>query len=48
MNANFGILPELNEKVKDKKLRYEKLAKRSLKNLDDIYSNKIFKEMKNL
>lgn len=32
MNANFGILPELNEKVKDKKLRYEKLAKRSLKN----------------
>ena len=48
MNANFGILPELNEKVKDKKLRYEKLAKRSLENLDDIYSNKIFKEMKNL
>ena len=32
MNANFGILPELNEKVKDKKLRYEKLAKRSLEN----------------
>ncbi|MBR2786418.1 MAG: methylenetetrahydrofolate--tRNA-(uracil(54)-C(5))-methyltransferase (FADH(2)-oxidizing) TrmFO [Clostridia bacterium] len=30
MNANFGILPELNEKIKDKKVRYEKLAKRSL------------------
>jgi len=33
MNANFGILPELDEKIKDKKLRYEKLAKRSLKNI---------------
>lgn len=30
MNANFGILPELGEKIKDKKIRYEKLAKRSL------------------
>ena len=30
MNANFGILPELEEKIRDKKLRYEKLAKRSL------------------
>ena len=26
MNANFGILPQLNIKIKDKKLRYEKLA----------------------
>ncbi|MDO5556629.1 MAG: methylenetetrahydrofolate--tRNA-(uracil(54)-C(5))-methyltransferase (FADH(2)-oxidizing) TrmFO [Clostridia bacterium] len=31
MNANFGILPPLNEKIKDKKLKYEKLAERSLK-----------------
>ena len=30
MNANFGILPQLNEKIRDKKLRYEKLADRSL------------------
>ena len=30
MNANFGILPELEEKIKDKKLRYEKLAKKSI------------------
>ena len=31
MNANFGILPELGgEKIKDKKLRYTKLAERSL------------------
>ena len=33
MNANFGILPELEEKVKDKKLRYQKLADRALNNL---------------
>ena len=30
MNANFGILPQLDEKISDKKLRYEKLADRSL------------------
>ncbi len=30
MNANFGILPSLDEKVKDKKLKYEKLADRSI------------------
>ena len=30
MNANFGILPPLNEKIKDKKERYLELAKRSL------------------
>ncbi len=31
MNANFGILPELDgKKIKDKKLRYEALAQRSL------------------
>ena len=30
MNANFGILPELDEKIKDKKLKYEKMAQRSL------------------
>ncbi|MBR6504123.1 MAG: methylenetetrahydrofolate--tRNA-(uracil(54)-C(5))-methyltransferase (FADH(2)-oxidizing) TrmFO [Clostridia bacterium] len=33
MNANFGILPELDEKIKDKKLRYEKLAKRALEHI---------------
>ncbi len=36
MNANFGILPSLNEKIKDKKLRYEMLAKRALNELDKI------------
>ena len=33
MNANFGILPELEgKKIKDKKERYKKLAERSLEN----------------
>ena len=30
MNANFGILPKLDENIKDKKLRYEMLSKRTL------------------
>ena len=35
MNANFGILPELEgKKIKDKKERYMKLAERSLENLN--------------
>ena len=33
MNANFGILPNLEEKIKDKKLKYEKLADRALENI---------------
>ncbi len=33
MNANFGILPELDEKIKDKKLKYQKLADRALENI---------------
>lgn len=35
MNANFGILPSLEEKVKDKKLRYTKLADRALESLKE-------------
>ncbi|WP_368259474.1 FADH(2)-oxidizing methylenetetrahydrofolate--tRNA-(uracil(54)-C(5))-methyltransferase TrmFO [Enterococcus sp. 2201sp1_2201st1_C11_2201SCRN_220225] len=30
MNANFGLLPELPERIKDKKTRYETLANRAL------------------
>ena len=30
MNANFGILEELDYKIKDKKLKYSKLSERSL------------------
>lgn len=33
MNANFGILPELDDRIRDKKLRYQRLADISLKYL---------------
>ena len=33
MNANFGIVPELGEKIKDKKLKYGKLADRAIERL---------------
>ena len=34
MNANFGILPELDgKKIKDKKLRYQMMAERSLRDI---------------
>jgi len=36
MNANFGILPLLGEKIKDKRLRYEKLADRSIEILKEV------------
>ena len=36
MNANFGILPELAEKIKDKKLKYTKLADRSIEYMRKI------------
>lgn len=39
MNANFGILPELEEKIKDKKLKYEKLADRAMKSLKQTLLN---------
>ena len=40
MNANFGIIPPLDEKIKDKKLRYEKISDRSLKILSNFLSKK--------
>lgn len=36
MNANFGILPGLEEKIKDKKKRYEEMARRSLENITKV------------
>ena len=39
MNANFGILPELNIKIKDKKERYTKLADRAIEELTKYYNN---------
>lgn len=34
MNVNFGLVPALDERIKDKKERYEKLANRALTYLD--------------
>lgn len=36
MNANFGILPEWPEKIKDKKVKYGKLADRAIERLKNI------------
>ena len=36
MNANFGILPNLEVKIKDKQEKYKKLADRSLSTIDKI------------
>ena len=33
MNANFGILPPLDEKIRDKKVKYSKLADRAIQKL---------------
>lgn len=33
MNANFGILPKLDEEIKDKKTKYEKLSQRALNSI---------------
>ena len=39
MNANFGILPSLEEKIKDKKLKYTKLADRAISELKNNITN---------
>lgn len=36
MNANFGILPGLQEKIRDKQERYKKLAQRALEQLNIV------------
>ena len=36
MNANFGLFPELPERIRDKKLRYEPLATRALERLEQV------------
>ena len=33
MNANFGILPPLEVKIRDKQERYKKQAEKSLENI---------------
>ena len=43
MNANFGILPELEgNKIKDKKKKYEELSKRSLEIIKKYYNSEIY------
>ena len=39
MNANFGILPELNEKIRDKKERKMKYSERALNAIDEYLKN---------
>ena len=39
MNANFGILRPLDERVRGKRSRYEKLAGRSLETLKTVITN---------
>ena len=34
MNANFGILPELETRIKDKKARYTQLAERAMQSIN--------------
>lgn len=41
MNANFGILPELPEKIKDKKVKYGKLADIALEELKETIAKKM-------
>ena len=36
MGANMGILPPLEENIRDKKLKYAKLAERALRDLDSL------------
>ena len=36
MGANFGILPPIEPKIKDKRERYAALAKRALDALDEV------------
>jgi len=36
MNINFGLLPPLDEKIKDKKLKYRTLSERALKKLEEF------------
>lgn len=39
MNANFGIIPSLEQKIRDKKIKYEKLADRAIIDLKSYMLN---------
>lgn len=39
MGSNMGILPELPQRIKDKKVKYQTLAERGLADLDEVIKN---------
>ena len=39
MGCNMGILPSLETNIRDKKLKYQTLAERSLKSLDEYLNS---------
>ena len=39
MNVNFGIIDSLDERIKNKRERYEKISERALLTLDEIAKN---------
>lgn len=39
MNINFGLLPELNEKIKNKKLKKQKISERSIEQMNYFIKN---------
>lgn len=45
MNANFGILPPLEEKIRDKKIKYEKLARKSHRRIKKYQNMNISKHL---
>ena len=40
MNANFGIIPSLEEKIKDKKIKYGRLADKAIESLNKVVLQK--------
>ena len=40
MNANFGIIPSLEEKIKDKKIKYGRLADKAIESLKKVVLQK--------
>ena len=40
MNANFGIVPELKEKIKDKKERYKMLSNTAIQIIKKVVEEK--------
>ncbi|GKS10036.1 methylenetetrahydrofolate--tRNA-(uracil-5-)-methyltransferase TrmFO [Paenibacillus chitinolyticus] len=41
MNANFGLFPPLGEKIRNKKMKYEKLAERAIETIQNFSQNTV-------